>query len=785
MSSNGHHAPIDFPPPVDPVKEFIKRDLDGEDERIDVGVAIVGGGTAGLACANRLLQLLAEDEALMERLGEVPVAVIEKAKTCGGHNLSGAVMRPGPLQELFPDLSREDWRKKRFAFGEVTKESVYMLPTAKTKVSVPIPFVPNFKNHGNEIVSVAALARYQAQQAEEGGAYILTETSATQLIVEDGKVVGCPLRRQGPRQGRRAAGQLRARHRHQCARHGPRRGCWGHLTGAAIKEFDLGDGREPQVWELGVKEVWKVKKPLGPGHPHLQPAVADEGLAQVRAARRHLDLSDEGREDRRRPGVDRLRGRPQLPRRHHLRPRPAPDLQDPSLVKGILDGGERVAWGAKALPGGGYWSMPKLSMPGAVLVGDAGGMVDTAALKGVHHCIKSGKLAAEAIFQHLQTGVSLESYEQAVEDSSIGKELYQVRNARQAFQKGFIKGSLLAGPAIMSKGKVPPGRQSWHRDDAEPLFVGDTRDAYPKPDGKYTFDKLSLGLHQRQRHPRRRAQPHPRCTATSRGRSPRAGATCAPRASTRSPTTRPRPARRRDRQLHQLRAVRGDHRQGRTAHPARGRRRAAVHHHLVTGFAETSGLPGGVKGARMKVRRLVTGLAAVAALSRPPPAGRVGVRRHAAAVPARRLHLHPCARPGRAGGRRSRPPCGRSAGTRKMAMRFELLQRSPGLPVQEVSGGDLGAWRTPPNPTLGQLPGDVWRLQKSVYNLAVPFTYQFRVTFRWTGLHGKVLGTATRYTHTCRSASCAPTSPSSRSRSRRSPATPRRSSTPRSSPTRG
>ena len=136
------------------VKEFVKRGLDPEDERIDVGVAIVGGGTAGLACANRLLQLLADDEALTERLGEVPVAVIEKAKTCGGHNLSGAVMRPGPLQELFPDLTREDWRKERFAFGEVTKESVYLLPSAKTKLSVPIPFVPNFKNHGNEVVSV-------------------------------------------------------------------------------------------------------------------------------------------------------------------------------------------------------------------------------------------------------------------------------------------------------------------------------------------------------------------------------------------------------------------------------------------------------------------------------------------------------------------------------------------------------------------------------------------------------------------------------------------------------
>ncbi len=188
-----------------PIREFVKRGLDGEDERIDVGVAIVGGGTAGLACANRLLQLLADDEALTERLGEVPVAVIEKAKTCGGHNLSGAVMRPGPLQELFPELSREDWRKERFAFGEVTKEAVYLLPTAKTKLSVPIPFAPNFKNHGNEVISVSALARYQQAQAEEAGAYVLTETAATQLIVDDGARRRRALGRQGPRQGRAGA----------------------------------------------------------------------------------------------------------------------------------------------------------------------------------------------------------------------------------------------------------------------------------------------------------------------------------------------------------------------------------------------------------------------------------------------------------------------------------------------------------------------------------------------------------------------------------------------------
>jgi hypothetical protein len=152
----------------------------------------------------------------------------------------------------------------------------------------------------------------------------------------------------------------------------------------------------------------------------------------------------------------------------------------------------------------------------------------------------------------------------------------------------------------------------------------------------------------------------------------------------------------------------------------------------------------------MKVRRLITGLAAVAALA---AIGAMRVASVSAATPPRALlATYSCTH--------ARDPGARAigikgvmrplTGTRKMAMRFELLQRSPGLPVQEVSGGDLGVWRTPPNPTLGQLPGDIWRLQKSVYNLAVPFTYQFRVTFRWTGQNGKVLGTATRYSHTCR-----------------------------------
>jgi electron-transferring-flavoprotein dehydrogenase len=494
-SNNGEVAPAAFPPPVDSQKEFVKRGLDAEDELIEVGVAIVGGGTAGLACANRLLQLLAQDAAdggdLLERLGEVPVAVIEKAKTCGGHNLSGAVMRPGPLEELFPELTREQWREEGFAFGEVKKESVYMLTGPKTKIRVPIPAVPNFKNHGNEVVSVSALARYQQRQAEEAGAYVLTETSATQLIVEDGKVLGVRSGDKGRGKDGEPLGNFEPGTDIKAKATVLAEGCWGHLTGAAIKEFDLAEGREPQVWELGVKEVWKVKKPLDRViHTFVQPwplrvkakygQLGGTWLYPMKDEKTGEDLVSIG-------FVVDLNYRDATTSAHDL----LQTFKTHPLVKGILEGGERVAWGAKALPGGGYWSMPKLSMPGAVLVGDAGGMVDTAALKGVHHCIKSGMLAAETIFNSLKTGQSLEPYEEAVEQSSIGTELYQVRNTRQAFQKGFLIGSLLAGPSIMSKGKVPPGRQAWHRDDAEPMFVGDTKKRYPKPDGKYTFDKLS------------------------------------------------------------------------------------------------------------------------------------------------------------------------------------------------------------------------------------------------------------------------------------------------------
>lgn len=490
MGSFDSTAPASFPPPVDTQAEFIKRELDPEDERIDVGVAIVGGGTAGLATANRLLQLLADDPELLESLGEVPVAIIEKSKVCGGHNLSGAVMRPGPLQELYPEMSREDWRSEGFAFGEVKKESLYAMPNAKSTLPV-LGAPPALHNKGNEVVSVSALARFQQGKAEEAGAYVLTETAAQQLLIEDGRVKGV-----------RTGDKGRGKEGEELPNFEPGAditakftvladGCWGHLTGPAIREFDLAKDSEPQTWELGVKEIWKVSKPLdrvihtvGPWPAKLSGKYGQVGGGWV------YPMKDE------KTGDDLVSVGYVVDLHYADATTSAHDLlqlfKTHKVIREVLEGGERVGWGAKALPGGGWWSMPKLTMPGALLVGDAGGMVDMAALKGVHHCIASGKAAAETIYEALKSGSdSLDAYQSAIENGSVGKELYKVRNARQPLSKGLVRGVPEMGINLITGGKFPAGRKHWHKQDEVEMFVGDSKDAYPTPDGQYIFDKLS------------------------------------------------------------------------------------------------------------------------------------------------------------------------------------------------------------------------------------------------------------------------------------------------------
>jgi electron-transferring-flavoprotein dehydrogenase len=477
---DGAVAPSQYPPPVDPTEEFVKRELDDEDERIDVGVAIVGGGPAGLACANKLLQLLADEPELMEKLGEVPVAVIEKGKVCGAHNLSGAMMRPSGLKELFPDLDPSDWP----TYGQVEKDAVYWMLSPKRALPLK-PTPPPFRNHGNYVVSVAELSRWLAEKAEEAGAYILSETSAHQLLVEDGVVRGIRSGDKGRGKDSEPLGNFEPGADVTAKATVLAEGVWGHLTGAAIREFGLAADREPPVWALGVKEVWEVARPL-------DRVIHTLGWPLRYGAKWHefggswiYPMGEDRVSIGFVAGLDNTDATFSV---HDV----LQQFKTSKLVRKILEGGKRVTWGAKAIPEGGYWAMPKVSAPGMVICGDSGGMVNVPILKGIHYAIHSGILAAEAIFAALKEGSgNFSGYERAVEDSLIGKELYESRNMKQPFGRGFFVGGAITNAMVISKGRFPGGRWSNHRDAESPMIIGDKRKGYPRPDGKYTFDKLS------------------------------------------------------------------------------------------------------------------------------------------------------------------------------------------------------------------------------------------------------------------------------------------------------
>jgi electron-transferring-flavoprotein dehydrogenase len=481
-SSNGRLvAPSEFPPPVDSSDEFLGPPTDPEDERIEVGVAIVGGGQAGLACAIRLLQLLEDDPDLTERLGEVPVAVLEKGKVAGAHQLSGAVMNPSSIRELLPE--DDSWPH----YGQVEGESVRFMLNSKRSVPLkPVP--PPFRNHGNYIVALAELNRWLAEKAEEAGAYILSETVGQKLLVEDGVVRGV---RTGDK-GRDKEGGEKSNFEPGSDVIAQAtvlaEGCWGHLTGAALKGLALAPG-DPQVWALGVKEIWEVEQPLHKIIHTLGWPLRPQAKYKEFGGSWIYGMNREGEAPKVSIGfvvgldwADARLSPHDILQEFKLHP----------LVRKILDGGKRVGWGAKAIPEGGYWAMPRLHAPGMVICGDAGGMVNVPRLKGIHYAIKSGMLAAEAIYAALKAGSNdLSSYETAVYDSAIGKDLWQTRNMKQPFGKGLILGGAISNAMVVTKGRFPGGHWATHRDADQPLLLTDRQERYPKPDGKYTFDKLS------------------------------------------------------------------------------------------------------------------------------------------------------------------------------------------------------------------------------------------------------------------------------------------------------
>ncbi|TMK62661.1 MAG: electron transfer flavoprotein [Actinobacteria bacterium] len=474
-------APLDYAPDVSPPEEFIGPPTDPEDERIEVGVVIVGGGPAGLACAIRLTQLLEQEPALAESLGEVPVALVEKGKATGSHLLSGAMMEPSAMRKLFPDLDESDWP----TFGTVDTDTVYFLTKRRAIPLKPTP--PPFRNHGNHVTSIARLGRFLGEKAEEAGVYILPETAGYKLLVEDGVVRGV---RTGDK-GRGRDGEPLPNFEPGSDLIGRAtvlaEGTQGHLTGAAIGYFDLA-GDDPPQWELGVKEVWEVQKPLD--------RVIHTMGWPLRFAAKYREFGGSFiypmGEDRVSMGlVIGLDYRDATFSVHDV----FQELKTHPLVRRILEGGKRVAWGAKTIPSGGWFAMPdRLWTPGMVIAGDGASMCNVSKLKGIHLGMHAGMYAAEAIFERLRSGDTsdLSNYQEKVENSVIVEDLHRTRNHRQVFSKGFLVGGALANMLEVSGGRFPPGAHFHTHDDASvEVFVGNRDKSYPKPDGKYTFDKLS------------------------------------------------------------------------------------------------------------------------------------------------------------------------------------------------------------------------------------------------------------------------------------------------------
>jgi electron-transferring-flavoprotein dehydrogenase len=471
----------DYPPPFS-ARDYVVEPTDPADERIEVGVLIVGAGPAGLACAVRLGQLLEEHPDVAERLGDVPVALVEKGKQSGSHLLSGAVVNPRALRRLFKDRYRlEDLP----SYGEVHGEAVYVL-TKRGSLRIPPP--PTMRNHGNWIFSISQLGRWLAERAEEGGAMILPETAAEKLLVSHGRVVGIRTGDKGRNKEGEPAGNFEPGSDLVAKVTVLAEGTQGHLTGVALDRFGL-RGEQSQVWELGVKEVWRVPKPL-------RSIVHTMGWPlRTRARYREFGgsfiypMGDDMLTIGMVVGLD---YRDVELSAHDL----LQELKTHSKVAKLLEGGERIAWGAKTIPSGGYYALPRqLYAPGVLLCGDGAGMVNIARLKGIHYAIESGRLAAESAFAALQRGATpataLSAYDDAIRTSFIHSDLHEVRDMRQVFGRGFFIGGALASAMTVSKGRLDLGKMRAEPDAEQPLLRTSRAAQYPTPDGKLTFDKLS------------------------------------------------------------------------------------------------------------------------------------------------------------------------------------------------------------------------------------------------------------------------------------------------------
>ncbi|MGD9662791.1 MAG: electron transfer flavoprotein-ubiquinone oxidoreductase [Porticoccaceae bacterium] len=445
---------------------------------MEYDVLIIGAGPAGLAAACKLRQLNQD----------ISVCVVEKGSEVGAHILSGAVFESRALNELFPD-----WQEKGAPLNtSVTGDDIYVLNNSSSGIKVPHLFVPKtMNNHGNYIISLGNLCRWLAEQAEALGVEIFPGFAAADIVYhDDGSVKGIATGDMGvghdgqPKDSYMPGMELHAKYTLFAE------GCRGHLGKRLIEKFDLAAGKEPQHYGLGIKELWKIPKEKhkqglvvhSAGWPLKESGSAGGGfLYHIEDEQVVVGLI-----------TDLSYSNPHVsPFEEFQRYKTHP------VIKQYLEGGERVSYGARAIVKGGLQSLPKMSFPGGLLIGDDAGTLNFAKIKGTHTAMKSGMVAAEVVAEAIaaeRSSDELGNYKQAFEASWAWQELHLQRNFGPAQHKW---GNILGSAYVFIDINIFNGKLPWTLSDPKPDHeqLKPAKDckpiSYPKPDNKLTFDRLT------------------------------------------------------------------------------------------------------------------------------------------------------------------------------------------------------------------------------------------------------------------------------------------------------
>ncbi len=468
----GAVRPLASQPELPRARFIVEEEPDSE--AVPMDVLFVGAGPAGLAGAIELARLAKEDAEAGGDLGPLEIGVLEKAARLGEHSLSGAVVNPRAFQELFPDLSLTDFPFSR----PVSKESVYLL-TESLSIRVPTP--PTMKNHGNFIGSISEMVRWLGERAEELGVNVFPGFPVDSLLVEGKRVVGV-----------RTAPSGLDRHGEPGAGHQPAMDLTGRVTvlsegtrGAlAMAYLDWQDiaSPNPQIYALGVKELWQTTVPLDRivhtlGWPLPTDAFGGSFMYPLEDDLIALGLV---------VGLDYADASLDV---HEL----FQGMKLHPLFRRYLEGGEMLEWGAKTIPEGGFHSVPERRHGDGVLItGDSAGLVDVPSLKGIHYAMQSGIYAARTIFAALKrddtSEAGLSEFTSALDESYVMSDLRRTRNVRLAFKDGFWMGGVKAGLMTLTRGALPGGMIAVDEDAAEERRR--TTEQPFTPDGTLTFSKM-------------------------------------------------------------------------------------------------------------------------------------------------------------------------------------------------------------------------------------------------------------------------------------------------------